>query len=158
MCDKTSNNPNVTVNGEYNDNEIDPFTDNHSTQCPQDNAQEISESQFNDADMYHLMQSNFGQLDRKTFKKELIKCTTSQDMRPIRHSLFDLVRQREQSLKDANLVVRAHRENGVSIGEKIADDIYIIFQFLEGANNMSEAVFKVTSPHLYANQGPEMLY
>jgi hypothetical protein len=45
--------------------------------------------------MYHLMQSNFGQLDRKTFKKELIKCTTTQDMRPIRHSLFDLVRQRE---------------------------------------------------------------
>jgi hypothetical protein len=59
-------------------------------------------------------------------------------MRPIRHSLFDLVRQREQSLKDAKLVVRAHRENGVSIGEKIADDIYIMFQFLEGANNMSE--------------------
>lgn len=67
MCDKTSNNPNVTVNGEYSDNEIDPFTNNHSTQCPQDNSQEISDSQFNDADMYHLMQSNFGQLDRKTF-------------------------------------------------------------------------------------------
>jgi hypothetical protein len=43
-------------------------------------------------------------------------------------------------LKDAKLVVRAHRENGVSIGEKIADDIYIMFQFLEGANNMSEAL------------------
>jgi hypothetical protein len=32
----------------------------------------------------------------------------------------------------------AHWENGLSISEKIANDIYIIFQFLEGANNMSE--------------------
>jgi hypothetical protein len=46
MCDKTSNNPNVMVNGEYSDNEIDPFTDNHSTQCLQDNSQEISDSRF----------------------------------------------------------------------------------------------------------------
>jgi hypothetical protein len=59
-------------------------------------------------------------------------------MCPIRHSLFDLVRQREQSLKDTKLAERPHRENGLSIREKIANDIYIIFQFLEGANNMSE--------------------
>ena len=58
-------------------------------------------------------------------------------MRPVRPSLFDLIRQREQSLKDAKLVERAHRENGLSIGEKITD-IYIIFQFSEGANNMLE--------------------
>jgi hypothetical protein len=59
-------------------------------------------------------------------------------MCPIRHSLFDLVRQREQSLKDTKLAERPHRENGLSISEKIANDIYIIFQFLEEANNMSE--------------------
>jgi hypothetical protein len=45
-------------------------------------------------------------VDRKTLKKELIKCTTTKDMCPIRHSLFDLVRQREQSLKDTKLAER----------------------------------------------------
>ncbi|VDI03128.1 Hypothetical predicted protein [Mytilus galloprovincialis] len=108
----------------------------HKVTSAQSNSQEeISDSQFNDEDMYHLMQSNFGQLDRKTFKDELIKHTTTQDMRPIRNSLFDLLRKRELTLKDAKLVERAQRDN---IGEKLADDIYIIFQFLEGANNISE--------------------
>ncbi|CAG2184708.1 unnamed protein product [Mytilus edulis] len=129
---------NVTVNSEYvyDDNDFDPFTDNNNNEETQSNSQEeISDSQFNDEDMYHLMQSNFGQLDRKTFKDELIKHTTTQDMRPIRNSLFDLLRKRELTLKDAKLVERAQRDN---IGEKLADDIYIIFQFLEGANNISE--------------------
>jgi hypothetical protein len=62
-------------------------------------------------------------------------------MRPIRHSLFDIVRQREQSLKDTKLFERAHGETGLSIGEKIANDIYIIFQFLKGANKSSSFDF-----------------
>lgn len=48
---------------------------------------------------------------------------------------FDLLRKRVHTLKDAKLVERAHRDN---IGEKLADDIYRILQFLEGACNISE--------------------
>lgn len=49
--------------------------------------------------MYDLMQSHFGKLDIKTFKKELIKSTTI-------------------TIQDTKLVERAHTEKGLPIDEK----------------------------------------
>ena len=34
--------------------------------------------------------------------------------------------------------MKTQRDNGQLIGEKIADDLYVILQYLEGANNTSE--------------------
>ena len=57
---------------------------------------------------------------------------------PIRNSLFDLIRKQDQTYNEAKLVERTQRENGHSLGEKLADAIFIIFQYIEGANNVSE--------------------
>ncbi|VDI79118.1 Hypothetical predicted protein [Mytilus galloprovincialis] len=104
-----------------------------------DNTQNgITDSQFNDQDMFNLIKSSFGQLDRKTFKHDLLKHTDTDDLRPIRNSLFDLIRNREQTYSDTKLVERTQRDNGQPLGEKLADDIYVIYQYLEGANNASE--------------------
>ncbi|CAC5407010.1 unnamed protein product [Mytilus coruscus] len=104
-----------------------------------DNTQNgITDSQFNDQDMFNLIKSSFGQLDRKTFKHDLLKHTDTDDLRPIRNSLFDLIRNREQIYSDTKLVERTQRDNGQPLGEKLADDIYVIYQYLEGANNASE--------------------
>lgn len=103
-----------------------------------DSQPEITDSQFNDDDMYHLIKTSFGQLDRKTFKLDLMKHTDTNDLRPIRTSLFDLVKKQQSSLNDTKLVERTQRDNGQPISDKLADDIYILFQYLEGANNVSE--------------------
>ena len=98
----------------------------------------ITDGQFNDDDMYYLIKTSFGQLDRKTFKLDLVKHTDTNDLRPIRNSLFDLVKKQEPPFSETKLVERTQRDNGQPIGEKLADDIFVIFQYLEGANNVSE--------------------
>lgn len=98
----------------------------------------LTDSQFNDQDMFTLIKSGFGQLDRKSFKPYLLQHTDVNDLRPIRNSLFDLIRKQDQTYNEAKLVERTQRENGHSLGEKLADDIFIIFQYIEGANNVSE--------------------
>lgn len=97
-----------------------------------------TDSQFNDQDMYNLIKSSFGQLDRKSFKQELLTHTDVDDLRPIRNSLFDLIRKQEHAYSECKLVERAQRENGQPIEEKLADDIFIMFHYIEGANNVTE--------------------
>ncbi|CAC5390340.1 unnamed protein product [Mytilus coruscus] len=114
-------------------NDIDLFND------PSQNIQnDVTDSQFNDEDMFNLIKTEFGQLDRKTFKHDLLQHTDLNDLKPIRTSLFDLVRKRDNTLTDTKLVERTNRDNGQSAGDKMAEDIFVIFQYLEGANNMSE--------------------
>ena len=98
----------------------------------------ITDSQFNDEDMYNLIKTEFGQLDRKTFKTSLLQYTDSNDLKPIRTSLFDLVRKSDNSLSEAKLIERTNRDNGQPPGEKLADDIYVIYQYIEGGNNFSD--------------------
>lgn len=101
-------------------------------------SETITDSQFDDHDMLYLIKSSFGQLDRKTFKQELTNLTDVEDLKPIRNSLFDLIRKQEKTYSESKLVERTQRENGQSLGEKLADDIFIIYQYLEGANNVTE--------------------
>lgn len=98
----------------------------------------VTDSQFDNDDMLHLIKTSFGQLDRKSFKESLLDVTDIEDLRPIRNSLFDLLKIRENAYSDSKLIERAQRENGQSVGEKLTDDIFIIFQYLEGANNATE--------------------
>jgi hypothetical protein len=62
-------------------NTDDPFSQSDLTQT-------ISDSQFNDDDMYRIIQSKFGQLDRTNFKRELLQNTEAEDLKPIRNSLL----------------------------------------------------------------------
>ncbi|CAC5378925.1 unnamed protein product [Mytilus coruscus] len=114
-------------------NDIDLFSD------PSQNIQnDVTDSQFNDEDMFNLIKTEFGQLDRKPFKHDLFQHTGLNDLKPIRTSLFDLVRKRDNTLTDTKLVERTNRDNPQSAGDKMAEDIFVIFQYLEGANSMSE--------------------
>ncbi|CAC5373762.1 unnamed protein product [Mytilus coruscus] len=114
-------------------NDIDLFND------PSQNIQnDVTDSQFNDEDMFNLIKTEFGQLGRQTFKHDLLQHTDLNDLKPIRTSLFDLVRKRDKTLTDTKLVERTNRDNGQSAGGKMAEDIFDIFQYLEGANNTSE--------------------
>ena len=103
----------------------DLFTD--PSQSTQDM---ITDSQFNDEDMYNLIKTEFGQLDRKTFKTSLLQYTDLNDLKPIRTSLFDLIRKSDNSLLEAKLIERTNRDNSQPPGEKLADDIYVIYQYI----------------------------
>ncbi|CAG2190194.1 BTBD1_2 [Mytilus edulis] len=79
-----------------------------------------------------IISTKFGQLDRYSFKSELLQNTDTDDLKPIRSSLFELTKKKEHVLLESRLIERTHRENGPSIEEKLSDDIYTLFNFLEG--------------------------
>lgn len=98
----------------------------------------VTDSQFDDNDMYYLIKSSFGQLDRKSFKAYLLESTDTPDLRPIRKSLFDLIKKQDTNLIDTRLIERTQKDNSLPVGERLADDIFILFQYLEGSGNITE--------------------
>ncbi|CAG2228952.1 unnamed protein product [Mytilus edulis] len=131
----SSNTTDLTVNHEDIEANDDLFADEIENQNNINNinlTQSITDSQFNDDDMYRIIQTKFGQLDRYNFKSELLQNTDTDDLKPIRSSLFELTKKKEHVLLESRLIERTHRENGPSIEEKLSDDIYTLFNFLEG--------------------------
>jgi hypothetical protein len=77
----SSSDSTVTTRHDDGNNADDPFSQSDLTQT-------ISDSQFIDDDMYRIIQSKFGQLDRTNFKRELLQNTEAEGLKPIRNSLF----------------------------------------------------------------------
>lgn len=128
----SSSDSTVTTRHDDCNNADDPFSQSDLTQT-------ISDSQFNDDDMYRIIQSKFGQLDRTNFKRELLQNTEAEDLKPIRNSLFELTRQNGDCLlRESRLVERTNREHGASIEVKLSDDIYMLFHYLEGTYTIAD--------------------
>lgn len=104
---------------------------------PSQNSQVLTDSQFDDNDMFNLIKSDFGQLDRKSFKSTLLSLTDLSDLKPIRSSLFDIIRKNNSTYSDSKLVERSNKDEHL-LSDKLADDIYVMFHYIEGTNNVSE--------------------
>ncbi|KAL3870928.1 hypothetical protein ACJMK2_038956 [Sinanodonta woodiana] len=84
------------------------------------------------------IRDKYGKLDKQLFKRELSNNLDITSLRHIRSSLHDIGRLSHTGYPSGRLVERTSRSDSAPVKEKIADDIYTIFHFLEGDGNTSE--------------------
>jgi len=87
-------------------------------------------------DIYNVIKEKFEHLDRQSFKSALLENLHAQDMRPVRASLYEIIK-RDNDI-NGRPIERTAREKGPSVEEKTADDIYVMFNFIEGNGTFTE--------------------
>lgn len=93
-----------------------------------------------DNSMYHSVQDKFGQYDKRSFRETIVNTLDINDLRSVRKSLFDILKKNnpKDDIPDGKLIERAQRENSPPADEKLADDIYVLFHYLEGDGKIND--------------------
>ncbi|KAL3881323.1 hypothetical protein ACJMK2_027775 [Sinanodonta woodiana] len=85
--------------------------------------------------IYLQIDSKFGTLDRNDFKKMYLELD-EQNLKDIRLSLHDLAKLEKSNYHVASIVERTVR--CAPLEERLAENIFILYHFLAGENNLSE--------------------
>ena len=98
----------------------------------------ITSSQI-DRDMYHELKSNIGTRDKQSFQKDVFDIWKDKpnELIHVRQSLYNTAIKRRSDTPIGQLVKRTNSGNSKAI-VKIIDDIYVLFQFIEGGADISE--------------------
>ncbi|KAL3891313.1 hypothetical protein ACJMK2_003575 [Sinanodonta woodiana] len=88
--------------------------------------------------IYLQIDSKFGTLDRDDFKKKMCLELDAQNLKDIRLSLHDLAKLEKSNYPVARIVERTVRCDSAPLDERLAEDIFILYHFLAGDNNLSE--------------------
>ncbi|KAL3870688.1 hypothetical protein ACJMK2_038732 [Sinanodonta woodiana] len=110
--------------------------------------------------IYMQIKTKFGTFNRSTFKKRLKTALDVKSLRDSRQALFDLAKKKRYDCSDGRLVERLPRTNSAPVEDKLSEDIYIIFHFIDGENNYSDmksCISKWALKHNYETRSSQRL-
>ncbi|KAK3093526.1 hypothetical protein FSP39_016758 [Pinctada imbricata] len=102
-----------------------------------------------DHDIYDCLKLKVGSLDRQTFEKNLLDIYkgNENEMKNVRNSLYDYARYKCSDMPEGSLSNRVQRNNGRSVAQKYASDIYLLFHYIDGSVSAQMLQQEVMSSH-----------
>jgi len=92
-----------------------------------------------------LIEGNFGSLPKADFTKSFLNEYDIDDIAEARREMYELCRSEIQGTPVGELIVRKDC-GGKSVGEKLADDVYVLYHYMKGDKSMAvEDILNVKS-------------
>ena len=101
-----------------------------------DSDQEGFQPTQTEREIFHLLKENYGSLTKDIFKNELASAYNKADLQEYRQTLYDIAKVDLPNTPNAALIPRKDRAGGQPAKEKLAEDIYVLFHYLEGDNTI----------------------
>lgn len=88
--------------------------------------------------IYEQIRAKFGTLNKSAFKRKMKSTLDVKALKDTRQALFDLAKRKRYDCPDGRLVERLPRSNSAPVADKLSEDIYTIYHFIEGEDNYSD--------------------